>query len=65
MHTIKDVPEAILEKLWLASISFRYGTIRYGKADIVIDKDDDYNKAMELIGNGNNSVLPSELSEKA
>ena len=64
MHTITDVTEAQLEKLWINGVSFRYGTIRQGKADIVIDKDEDYNKAMELIGNENNSILPNELSEK-
>lgn len=49
MYTIKDVSEATLEKLWLSKVSFRYGTIRQGKADITIAKDEDYNKAMELI----------------
>lgn len=65
MHTIKDVSETNLEKLWLNGVNFRYGTIRYGKADITIDKDEDYNKAMELISNGNNSIFPNELPEKA
>ena len=49
MHTIKDVTEAQLEKLWINGVSFRYGIIRQGRADIVIDKDEDYHKALELI----------------
>lgn len=49
MHTIKDVTEAQLEKLWINGVSFRYGTIRQGRADIVIDKDEDYNKALKLL----------------
>lgn len=48
-HVIADVTEQDLERLWLAGIGFRYGIIRYGKADITIDKYEDYNKALELI----------------
>ncbi len=61
MHTITDVTEDLLEKLWINGVSFRYGTIRQGKADIVIDKDEDYNKALELIGSEQHRVLPSKL----
>lgn len=49
MYTIKDVSEAQLEKLWINGVSFRYGIIRQGRADIVIDKDADYSKALELL----------------
>lgn len=69
MHTIKDVTEAHLEKLWINGVSFRYGTIRQGRADIVIDKDEDYNKALELIQgvahDEQHSILPNKLPGKA
>lgn len=69
MHTITDVTEAQLEKLWINGVSFRYGTIRQGRADIVIDKDVDYNKALELLqgdaSNEQHSILPNELPRKA
>lgn len=61
MHSMADVTEAQLEKLWISGVSFRYGTIRQGRADIVIDKDEDYNKALELIGSEQHRVLPSKL----
>lgn len=60
-HVIADVTEQDLEQLWLAGISFRYGTIRQGRADVMIDKDEDYNKALELIGSEQHRVLPSKL----
>lgn len=65
MYTITDVTEAQLEKLWINGVSFRYGIIRQGRADIVIDKIEDYNKALELIGSEQHSILPNQLPGKA
>lgn len=61
MYTINDVTEAQLEKLWINGISMRYGIIRQGRANIVIDKLEDYNKALELIGSEQHSILPNKL----